>query len=151
MSSEQGGTAVYLLGAALLCLLLVGALGLAEVSRATMARTAATRALAAALDGAALTHGTDPAATERRFRQLLAANLGPVEHEADLRVLDSGQPDPFTGERFARPVLTARLTLRYPLEYLAPWLPPIPLRATHIAHLAQKEETAVRRRTTPGP
>lgn len=126
MSGEQGGIAVTLLGGALLVLLLVGALGLAESARATMVKTRATRALAAAIHSAALEAPVGTAAAERVYHRVLAANLGDTPYEANLT--------------FQAGTVTGTLIFSYRLEYLGRWLPALQVR------VALSEAMAGRRR-----
>jgi hypothetical protein len=128
---DAGGVAVQILGTALLVLLLTGGLGLAEAARASAARTAALRSLAAAVQSAA------GAATEAEaravFSQVLAANLGRDPYQADLHPLAAGAPDPATGRPVPRAALSGRLRFTYRLQYLGRLLPPLPVDLHHTA------------------
>ncbi|HLN61954.1 MAG TPA: hypothetical protein VK464_10435 [Symbiobacteriaceae bacterium] len=110
----RGGIAVQVLGAALLPLVLVLGLGLAEGARALSVRTGAQRALAAAVQSAA---AAAPVRREVVFRQVLAANLGEMVHDAHLRVA----PGELVGE----------LRFPYRLTYLGTWLPPLAVQISH--------------------
>lgn len=129
---QQGGIAVTLLGGVLLVLLLVGALGLAESARATMVKTRATRALAAAVHSAALAASAGAgrtAAASRVFHRVLAVNLAGYAYTAKVTL----SPD--------QGMVTGTLLLPYRLEFLGQWLPAVPMRIT------QSEVLAGRRRT----
>ncbi len=118
MRGVQGGIAVTLLGGALLILLLVGALGLAESARATMVKTRATRALAAAVHAAALEAPVGTTAAERVFHRILAANLAGYEYAAEITIpAHEG-------------TVSGTLILPYRLEYLGRWLPAVHLRVS---------------------
>ena len=111
---SRGGIAVQVLGAALLPLVLVMGLGLAEGARALTVRTGAQRSLAAAVQSAA---AAAPMRREAVFRQVLAANLGQVAHDARLRMV--------AGE------LVGDLRFPYRLTYLGTWLPPLAVEISH--------------------
>lgn len=135
---QQGGAAVYLLGGALMILLLVGSLGLAESSRASVVKTRAARALTAALRSAAQHDLRDREAVERTFRQILAANLGDQPHTAQLVILPAGGTDPFSGQELRRPAISAQLEIPHRLEYLGRWLPELRLRLAHAEFSAKR-------------
>lgn len=131
MRRQEGAAAPHILGLALLLLLLVGGLGLAEQVRAAAARTAGARALAAAVQSAARVEGGDLAGINRTFRQVLGANLPGVELKAAVVPLPAGALDPATGERVTRLSLSGRLRLEYRPEFLGRWLPPFAYELYH--------------------
>ena len=101
---NSGAAAVPILGAALLFLLLVGALGLAESARAAAMRTRAVRALAAAVESAIQAGVTDQGAATRAFQRVLKANLAPLPYTAKLTVRGR--------------TVTGRLEMPYRMQYL---------------------------------
>ncbi|HYG56717.1 MAG TPA: hypothetical protein VD902_01425 [Symbiobacteriaceae bacterium] len=107
MRRSEGGAAPHVLGAALMLLLLVGGLGLAESARAQAVRTAAMRALTAAVQSAAR---AEPAAAARTFQEVLRANLGDTPHRAWVTVSGTA--------------VTGHIRLEHRMAYLARWLPP---------------------------
>lgn len=109
----RGGIAVQVLGAVLLPLVLVLGLGLAEGARALSVRTAARRALVAAVQSAA---AVGPEERTRVFEQVLAANAAGGYH-ASLRVVHSQ--------------VVGELRFEYRLTYLGTWLPPLPVQIAH--------------------
>lgn len=138
---QAGGAAIQVLGAALLVLLLVGGLGLAESVRAATVKAQATRALAAATDSAARLDPRDRRAAEALFYRVLAANLGGAPYLASVTLLPDGGRDPVTGQALDRPLVSGRLELQYRPEYIGRWLPPVPVRLSYTA-LAARRKTA---------
>lgn len=137
-AKQDGGAAVYLLGGALLILLLVGSLGLAESVRAGAVKARGTRALAAALRSAAQVDLTNRQQVEDTFRQILAANLGAQAHTAHLVILAEGGHDPLTGRTLDRPALSARLEIPHRLDYLGAWLPEVTLELVHLEYAVKR-------------
>ncbi len=129
---QDGGAAIYLLGGALLVLILVGSLGLGEAVRASAAKARATRALSAALRSAAQLDLHNRDQVERTFRQVLEANLGAQPHEAELVILPDGGFDPLSEQQVARGAISARLEIPYRLDYLGRWLPELKLQLVHL-------------------
>ncbi|HWI63698.1 MAG TPA: hypothetical protein VNT75_17830 [Symbiobacteriaceae bacterium] len=112
---EAGGVGVLVLGVVLMLLLLVGGLGLVEMSRAKVVRSHATVALTAAVQSASRAPVGEQQAL---FMSVLRENLqGETDYRAELRT--------GPGE------VTGRLELAYRLAYIGRWAPPIPLVVTH--------------------
>jgi hypothetical protein len=131
MAREDGAAALYMLGLALMVLLLVAGLGLADAVRANIIKTAAARALLAATQSAARADPQDPAAVRRSFERVLDANLPGTRHQADLALVPKDGVDPLTGRQFDRATVSARLQMPFRLEYLGKWLPEIRLQLFH--------------------
>lgn len=135
---QQGGAAVYLLGGALLVLMLVGSLGLAESVRAGAVKARALRALTAALRSAAQHDLHDQEAVERSFRRILEANLQGYPHQARLVIAADGGFDPLSQQELRRPAVSAELEIPYRLDYLGAWLPELRLRLVHTEFSAKR-------------
>lgn len=129
---QDGGAAIYLLGGALLVLILVGSLGLAESVRASAVKARGTRALSAALRSAAQHDLHDQQQVERIFRQVLEANLGAQPHTAELVILPEGGYDPLSEQQVGRGAISARLEIPHRLDYLGRWLPEVRLQLVHL-------------------
>lgn len=125
-AEQRGGVALQILGGAFLLLILVLGLGLAEYVRATAVKTVGMRALAAAVQSAALSPEPD-----MTFRQVLALNLPGIEHRAYLSEVAAGQRDPIAQEPYKTRMLVGALELEHRLDYLGQWLPAVRLRLTH--------------------
>jgi hypothetical protein len=138
VSDQRGGAAPYLLGGALLVLILLLFFGLADVARAMQARSGAQTALQAAVRAAATaalvegggTPAWDEPLARQRFGTVLADNLeldaggnpgagsglvGPVQVE--LLLLAPGDPDP-RGGTVTSPTAVATLRAGLPLLVL---------------------------------
>ena len=120
---QDGGVAVILLGTALMLLLVVGALGLAEGARAKAVRSEAQLALTAAVQSAARAPVPEQQAA---FMRILKSNLpGRADYRAELAV----EPTALTG----------RLLIPFQLQYLGRWLPPFTLEITHTEPLLKRK------------
>lgn len=139
LKQEQGAVAFYMLGVALMTLLLVGGLGTADSVRATIIKTQGTRALLAAVQSAARQDPGDPAAVRRTFERVLAENLPGAIYQADLTLLPGGGLDPLTGRTFDRGTVSARLELAFRLEYLGRWLPGAKLQLFHSEPIVKRK------------
>jgi hypothetical protein len=147
MRGETGGAAIHVLGCALMLLLLVSGLGLAESARAAMFKAQGLRALAAAADSAARAAPAGQPGEQRTaaatFQRVLAANLGGLPGNGSVTLLPRGGRDPVSGGEIDRPMLVARLELTYQPAYIGRWLKPVPVQLSYTALLP------VQRKTTP--
>ncbi|HYF92694.1 MAG TPA: hypothetical protein VD969_10675 [Symbiobacteriaceae bacterium] len=111
---------------ALLLLVVVAALGLAEGARARALRTEAQPALTAAVQSAARAPVPEQQAA---FMRILKANLpGRADYRAEL----AGGPTALTG----------RLFLPFHIRYLSRWLPPFTLEISHTEPVLKRKPRA---------
>lgn len=122
IARQQGGIAIQVLGVALLLLLIVGGLGLADAARAKALRTSAMRSLTAAVQSAARAPVADRQAT---FDRVLRANMAGAPYRAELHL------DPLSA--------TGRLWIEFKLEYIGRWLRPIQLEMEHTEPLLKRK------------